>query len=257
MDFSSNLRYILTTYRKVGSIQITVFCYCTIFSYTDSYHTHKSLNILFFKTVNIQFHQVVQPPDEFYPSCIPYLLKGDCNISIFGGKQFFIFCTSLWNVISKFLLLIAAVLMGFHCVSKGPHTFIPHTSYQSGSAIFCEMMGARQTTHLQASCVLSLSWSCSLCCSSPAAGFAPEIPSRFYLLMVQLCCLLSGAQLVPVKVLSTFCCWQDDLLGTKTILEPLSSALHIEYPGRIRDSAKSSLLKQQTFISHFSYCLIF
>lgn len=91
MDFSSNLRYILTTYRKVRSIQITVFCYCAIFSYTDSYHPHKSLDVLFFKTVHIQFHQAVQPSDKFYPSCIPYLLKEDCNTSIFGGKTVFYF----------------------------------------------------------------------------------------------------------------------------------------------------------------------
>lgn len=30
-DYSSNLRYILNIYRKAESIQISVFCYCTIF----------------------------------------------------------------------------------------------------------------------------------------------------------------------------------------------------------------------------------
>lgn len=30
-DYSSNLRYILNIYGESGSIQISVFCYCTIF----------------------------------------------------------------------------------------------------------------------------------------------------------------------------------------------------------------------------------
>lgn len=30
-DYSSNFRYILNAYRKAGSIQISVFCYCIIF----------------------------------------------------------------------------------------------------------------------------------------------------------------------------------------------------------------------------------
>lgn len=64
-----------------------------------------------------------------------------------------------------------------------------------------------------------------------------------------------GVALPPAFELSVsvsrVCCWQDDPLGAKTILEPLTSALHIEPPGRITALAKSSFLKQQTFISHF------
>lgn len=55
-DYSSNLRYILNTYRKVVLIQISVFCFCTIFSYTNNYHPHKCLKIVFFKPVHMQFH---------------------------------------------------------------------------------------------------------------------------------------------------------------------------------------------------------
>lgn len=64
-------------------------CFATVpfFSYADSYHPHKCLKIVFFKPAHIQFHQAVQPSDTLYPSCIPYLLKEDYNISIFGGKK--------------------------------------------------------------------------------------------------------------------------------------------------------------------------
>lgn len=57
---------------------------------------------------------------------------------------------------------------------------IQRTSYlQPGSAAFCEMVVARQKSSLQGSCALSLSWSCTLYCSSPAASFVPEIPLGF------------------------------------------------------------------------------
>lgn len=86
-DYSSNLRYILYIYRESGSIQISVFCYRTIFSYTDSYHPHKCLKIDFFKPLHIQFHQAFQPSDKLYPSFLPLLLEEDCSISIFGGEK--------------------------------------------------------------------------------------------------------------------------------------------------------------------------
>lgn len=225
MDFSSNLRYILATYRKVGSIQNTVFCYCTIFSYTDSYHPHKSLNILFFKTVHIQFHQAVHPSDKFYPSCIPYLLKGDCNISIFGGGEgrvgnnslFFAFHYKMSSV-NFFCWLHLQHWWGFHCVSKGPHTSSLHP------LCFVRWWVARQKTYLQASCVLSLSWSCSLYCSSPAAGFAPEIPLGFTARGAALP-LSSGGASVGVEHSLLLPGWS---MGC---LEPQTSALHIEPQG--------------------------
>lgn len=89
-----------------------------------------------------------------------------------------------------------------------------------------------------------------------SSRFCSRGPSWLYLLVVQLCLLplSSGGASEGVKHSLLLAGWST---GCPTILGPLTSALHIEPPGRIRALAKSSLLKQQTFISHFSYCLIF
>lgn len=72
---------------KQDPFRLVYFATMPFFFHTDSYHPHKCLKIDFFKPVHIQFHQAVQPSDKLYPSCIPFLLEEDCNISIFEKKK--------------------------------------------------------------------------------------------------------------------------------------------------------------------------
>lgn len=128
-------------------------CFATVpfFPYTDSYHPHQCLKIVFFKPAHIQFHQAVQPSDKLYPSCIPYLLKEVGNIYIFMGKKSFLFPTLHHKASSMDLFCWSQLQYWwvFHPVSKGSRT--------SSLDLLClgRWWVARQTTYLHTGCLSS------------------------------------------------------------------------------------------------------